>query len=117
MYKNHQLAYLFEIIVGLLCIVTISLIGEKGIILISIIAIRPLVLEKTTVSFEDIGKFYSIGKTSLLITFLTLLAYYISSEYLFQIHSNWKLVIQLILPYFLLNHGIAGVFYNIITKK
>ena len=112
MYKNHKIAFLIEIIVGLLCIVTISLIGAKGLILLAIIPIRSIILEKGIVTPESVNKFYSIGKISVVVTSLTLLTYYLSSEFLFNIDTNWKTVAILIFPYFLLTHGIAGMLYG-----
>jgi hypothetical protein len=116
MYRNYKSAYLFEVVTGLLCLIVISLVGEKGIILIALIAVRPFVLEKTTVVLASIEKYYSIGKAGIYITFLSLLIYYLSTEYIFQSGTDWKKITLLISPYFLLSHGLAGLFYDVIKK-
>ena len=51
-YKNLQLAFLIEIFVGLGTILSISLMGPKGLAALSILALRPIVLGKENIKDE-----------------------------------------------------------------
>lgn len=51
-YKNLQLSFLIEIFIVLGTILSISLMGSKGLAAISILALRPLLLEKETIIDE-----------------------------------------------------------------
>ena len=117
MYKNFLLASLFEVCVGTISLPITLLEGKIGLVLLSLLALRPLLLEKTSVVLGTFEKYYSVGKLSFVITFLTLIACFVSAEYLFQSGTNWKLIAMLILPYFVLNHGLAGLIYEIRAKK
>jgi hypothetical protein len=112
MYKSSGSAYLLEAVVGLLTLAAIGAFGEPGLAVIAFIAVRPFVLEKTSMTPEAVREFYLIGRAGIIITFLTILAYYFSAEYIFNIYTDWKIIVIIIFPYFLLSHGIAGMIYS-----
>jgi hypothetical protein len=111
MYKNLKLAYQIEVAAAILTLIAIGTFGEIGIAAITVIALRPALLERTKITPEAIKMFYSVVMNSIIITLLTLLAFFLSTEYIFDIESDWRIIVILILPYFLLSHGIVGLIY------
>jgi len=53
-YKNLQIAFLIEIFVGFGTILSISIIGPKGLAALAILALRPIILEKEIIKDEKI---------------------------------------------------------------
>ena len=112
-YKNLNVAFLFEILIGLGCILSISLLGSKGMVSLAIIAIRPFVLEKEPIKNEkQYWQFsYKIMFNSVVIISLMI----ISILLIVQFFPLWKLklpsyevlIIELI-PFFILTHGVIG---------
>lgn len=120
-YKNLQLAYLIEIFVGFGTILSISLIGPKGLATLAILALRPILLEKEIIPDE---KFYfqfsyKILQSSLLIIFIMIVSLIVIMQFIPV--WNAKLppsenLLMTILPFFLLTHGVIGII-NLSAKE
>jgi hypothetical protein len=113
-YKNINLAFLIEIFVGLGTILTISLIGYKGLAGLFLIALRPLVLEKEEIrnNKEYISFFYKVVSNSLSITAIFLIVLLVIILFFPALSPNIptseKILIQL-MPFFILTHGVVGI--------
>jgi hypothetical protein len=113
-YKNINLAFLIEIFVGLGTILTISLIGYKGLAGLFLIALRPLVLEKEEIrnNKEYIYFFYKVLSNSLSITAIFLIVLLVIILFFPALSPNIptseKILIQL-MPFFILTHGVVGI--------
>lgn len=112
-YKNLYRAFLFEIVIGLGCILTISLIGYKGLAALTILALRPFLLEREKIKDEKLYlEFsYKILLNSLIIIFLMI----ISISVIVQFIPQWEaklppmdILLITIIPFFLLTHGAIG---------
>ena len=113
-YKNLNLAFLVQILIGFGCILSISLLGAKGLASLALLAIRPLVLEKEKIKDEKrYWQFsYKIMLNSVIIIFLMILSILIIIQFI----PAWKtklpsfeiLIIELI-PFFILTHGVIGI--------
>ncbi len=71
-YKNLTLAFLFEIVVGFGTILSISLLGYKGLAALAVLALRPFILEQEQIKDEKLYlQFsYKVLSNSLIIIFL-----------------------------------------------
>ena len=114
-YKNLQLAFLIEVLVGFGTILSISLIGPKGLATLSILAVRLIVLEKEKTKDEKsyFQFFYKILMSSLSIIFIMIVLLIIIMQFI----SQWsvklpptEILLIIILPFFLLTHGVIGLF-------
>jgi hypothetical protein len=113
-YKNLNLAFLIEIFIGFGCVLSISLLGAKGIASLALIAIRPFVLEREKINDEKLyWQFsYKIMLNSVIIIFLMIISILIIIQFI----PAWKtklpsfeiLIIELI-PFFILTHGVIGI--------
>lgn len=103
---------MIEIAAALLTLIAIGIFGEIGIAALAVIALRPGLLERTEMTPEALKMFYSIGITGIIITILTLLTFFLASEYVFNFKTDWKMIVVLIFPYFVLSHGIVGLIYH-----
>ncbi len=112
-YKNLNLAFLFEIIVGFGCILTISFIGVKGLASLALLALRPLLLEKEPI--KDAKKyyqfFYKITISSVIVISLMIISIFIIAQFI----PIWKtklpqfdILLVEIIPFYLLTHGVLG---------
>lgn len=120
-YKNLNLAFLIEIFVGLGTILSISLIGPKGLAALAILAIRPFVLQKEDV--EDKKTYlefsYKILSNSLSIIFIMIISIIIILQFI----PIWKtklppveVMFVILIPFFLLTHGVIALI-NLSTKE
>ena len=115
MYKSLPAAFFFQVLVGALCIVSISLSGPVGITTIAILGLRPFILKKTSrPADKSIWElYYKIGKISIVCTALTILFVYMVFD-LFShsstIRGHWLLIIP---PYFIFIHGVIGLTYSL----
>lgn len=113
-YSNFQSAFIFQLIVGLLCLLGILLVSGEMFALFALIAFRPLILSRRTVQDPALywQFYYRIYKISLLTTAITLVILYL----LLQLFGNlvialgkdpqiWSLAI---FSYFLVIHGMVG---------
>ncbi len=120
-YKNLQIAFLIEIFVGFGTILTISLIGPKGLAALSILALRPILLDKEIIQDE---KFYfhfsyKILQSSLLIIFIMIISLIVIMQFIpvwnAELPPSENLLVT-ILPFFLLTHGVIGLI-NLSAKE
>lgn len=113
-YKNLQLAFLIEIFVGLGTILSISLMGPKGLAALSILALRPIVLGKENIKDEKsyFQFFYKTLQSSLIIIFIMIISLIIIMQFI----PLWNVklppaenLLVIILPFFLLTHGVISL--------
>lgn len=120
-YKNLNLAFLIEILIGFGTVLSISLIGYKGLTALVLIALRPFLLEREKI--EDEKKYlqflYKILSGSLIIIFLMILSIFVIIQFI----PAWKaklpsfdILLIVIIPFFLLTHGVIG-FINLSSFK
>ena len=113
-YKNLNLAFLVQILIGFGCILSISLLGAKGLASLALLAIRPLVLEKEKIKDEKrYWQFsYKIMLNSVIIISLMILSILIIIQFIpvwkTKVPSFEILIIELI-PFFILTHGVIGI--------
>lgn len=112
-YKNLNLAFLFEIIVGFGCILTISFIGTKGLASLALLALRPLLLEKE--SIKDAKKyyqfFYKITISSVIVISLMIISIFVIVQFIpvWELKlPTYEILLVEIIPFFLLTHGVLG---------
>lgn len=121
-YKNLNLAFLIEIIVGFGSIISIGILGWKGIAALILIAIRPFILEREQIKDDKAHwRFiYRVNYHTIIVTSLFIIAYYLVTFFhpTMYITEDHRLLLQLI-PFFLLTHGVVGLVMNqiIIRKK
>ena len=122
-YKNLQIAFLIEIFVGFGTILSISLIGPKGLAALAILALRPILLDKEIIQDE---KFYfqfsyKILQSTLVIIFIMIISLILIMQFIpvwnAKLPPSENLLI-IILPFFLLTHGVIGLMnYSTFDKK
>lgn len=113
-YKNLNLAFLIEIFIGLGCVLSISLLGVRGLVSLSLIAIRPLILEKEKI--EDEKLYWQFAYKTMLNSVIIIFLMIISILIIIQFIPVWKgklpsleiLIIE-ILPFFVMTHGVIGI--------
>ena len=113
-YKNIFFAYGIEIFIGLLTSIAIIIFGTKAFALLAFFAVRPFVLEKEEIKNPtDYLQFsFQLGKNSIIVLSIFIITFSILSEimtdtaFLFQ---NKMVVLKLIIPSFILIHGVIGV--------
>ena len=120
-YKNLNIAFLIEIFIGFGTIISISLLGTKGLAALAILALRPFVLQKENI--EDKKSYiefsYKVLSNSLSIIFIMI----ISIIVILQFIPVWKaklppieVMFVVLIPFFLLTHGVIGII-NLSTKE
>ena len=114
-YKNLNLAFLIEIIVGFGCIISIGMLGSKGLISLILIALRPFILEKERIENEKayLQFIYKINFHSIIVTSIFIIIFYFTTYVIptFDLMSDHLLLLQII-PFFLLTHGVVGIVMN-----
>ncbi len=122
-YKNLNIAFLIEIFVGFGTVLSISLLGTKGLAALAILALRPFVLQKEKI--EDSKSYlefsYKILSNSLSIIFIMILSIIIILQFI----PVWKVKLPsievmfiVLIPFFLLTHGVIGLInYSNFDKK
>ncbi len=114
-YKNLNLAFLIEIIVGFGCILSIGLLGSKGLVSLILIALRPLILEQEKIENDKTywKFFYRVYFHSIVVTSIFIIIFYFISFFHLRpdITKDHLLLLQLI-PFFLLTHGVVGIIMN-----
>lgn len=112
---------MFEIFVAFGTIISISIIGPKGLAALTLIAIRPIVLERQKI--EDVKSYfefsYKILFSSLSIIFIMIVSIFIIIQFI----PEWEAKLPpintmfiLIIPFFLLTHGVIGLL-NLSVKE
>lgn len=120
-YKNLNIAFLIEIFIGFGTIISISLLGAKGLAALAILALRPFILQKENI--EDSKSYlefsYKILSNSLSIIFIMILSIIIILQFI----PVWKaklppfeVMFVVLIPFFLLTHGVIGII-NLPAKK
>lgn len=112
-YKSLPAAFLFQSVVGALCVVSIALWGPAWIATLAVLALRPFILKKIPAAENSsIWKFYyKITLQSIVSLSVTIIFIYVVFD-LFS-HSSpakglWLLMIP---PYFVFIQGLIGLFY------
>jgi hypothetical protein len=116
-YKNLNLAFLYEIIVGFGCIMSVAIWGQNGLATLGLIAIRPIVLEKEQIKDEKsyFTLSYKVLSSSIVIVAMLIIAIFIIINFI--PHLIPKLpprdkILFLLIPFFLMTHGVVGFMYN-----
>jgi hypothetical protein len=120
-YKNLNIAFLIEIFVGFGTVLSISLLGTKGLAALAILALRPFILQKENI--EDKKSYiefsYKILSNSLSIIFIMILSIIIILQFI----PVWKaklpsieVMFVVLIPFFLLTHGVIGII-NLSVKE
>ncbi len=110
-YKNLTLAFIFQAVTGVLSIIAIAVFGGKGLAVITLLALRPLLLEKEN-NFPDESiwrLYYDILKLSVFFTALTIIFIYFSSILLHGEVLKSEILFISVPPYFLIIHALVGV--------
>lgn len=113
-YKNLNIAFLVEIFVGFGTVLSISLLGTKGLASLAILALRPFFLQKEKI--EDSKSYlefsYKILSNSLSIIFIMIISIIIILQFI----PVWKeklppieVMFVVLIPFFLLTHGVIGI--------
>jgi hypothetical protein len=116
-YKNLNLAFLFEIIIGFGCIISVSMLGFSGLISLALIGLRPFFLEREPINDEkNYWRFsYKIMLNSIIIIFLFIISIFIlvnSAPGLTKKLPPWEDILYLLIPFFLMTRGVIGFIYN-----
>jgi len=112
-YKNLNIAFLIEILIGFGTILSISLIGYKGLSALAILALRPFILEREKIDDEKsyLQFSYKILSNSLFIIFLMIISVLIIIQFIPDWNSKLpptENILILVIPFFLLTHGVIG---------
>ena len=112
-YKNLNIAFLIEILIGFGTILSISLIGYKGLSALAILALRPIILEREKIDDEKsyLQFSYKILSNSLFIIFLMIISVLIIIQFIPDWNSKLpptENILILVIPFFLLTHGVIG---------
>lgn len=116
-YKNLNLAFLYEIIVGFGCILSVAVWGQNGLATIALIALRPIVLEKEPIKDEKsyLSLSYKVLSSSIVIVAMLIIAIFIILNFIPHLISKLPprdKILFLLLPFFLMTHGVVGFMYN-----
>lgn len=116
-YKNLNLAFIYEVIVGFGCIMSVAIWGQYGFATIGLIALRPVLLEKEQIKDEKtyFSLSYRVLSSSIVIVAMLIIAIFIILNFI--PHLIPKLpprdkIIFLLLPFFLMTHGVVGFMYH-----
>lgn len=113
-YKNLNIAFLFEICVGFGTILSIALLGPKGIAALSLMILRPIMLEREKIknSKDYFQYFYKVLSSSLTIIFIMIVSIIIIMQFIPSYKTRLPsidILFMIILPFFLLTHGVIGI--------
>jgi hypothetical protein len=120
-YKNLNIAFLFEILIGFGTIISISLMGSKGLTALAFMILRPLILKREKIEDTDsyFKSFYKILFSSLSIISIMMISIVIITLFI----PIWRdrlpspeIMFVVILPFFLLTHGVIG-YINLSIKE
>ncbi len=112
-YKNLNFAFFLEIIIGFGTILSISLMGNKGIAFLALMALRPIFLKRENIKDEKL--YWQFSYKIILNSTIVISLMIISILIIVQFIPVWKvklpsfeiLLVELI-PFFLLTHGVMG---------
>jgi hypothetical protein len=116
-----HIAFLIEIFVGFGTILSISLLGTKGLTALAILALRPFVLPKESIqdkkSYLEFS--YKVLSNSLSIIFIMIISIIIILQFIPIWESKLpsiEVMFVVLIPFFLLTHGVIGII-NLSTKE
>ncbi len=109
-YKHLHHAFLFEFVVGLLTIYFVFAVGSKGMAVVALLALRPLVLDILPGPTEERlwRMYYKAAKWGLLLTGATIVITYLFFNYLTAGFHDRGIVFLTIIPWFMIIHGFIG---------
>ena len=112
---------MFEIFVAFGTILTISIIGPKGLAALAVMAIRPIILGREKI--EDVKSYfqflYKILFSSLSIIFIMIISIFIIIQFIPIWNAKLPtadILLVLMPPFFLLTHGVIGIL-NLSSKE
>lgn len=116
-YSNLRDAFIFQLIVGLFCLLGILQGGGRMIAILALLGFRPFILSQRTV--QDPAPYwrfyYCIGKISFVFTAVTLIILYVFIQLLgnlwIALGIDPRIWVLAVLPYFLVVHGMVGLIY------
>lgn len=116
-YKNLNISFLYEVIIGFGCIISISQLGFSGIFALSLIALKPILLEREPISDEKNYWRFSyrvlLSSVIIILIFITTILILIN----FIPYFSKKLppldqILYLLIPFFIMTRGVIGFIYN-----
>ncbi len=113
-FKNLYIAFLFEIFIGFGTIISVGLLGPKGLAALAILLLRTFFLEKEPIkekkSYLEFS--YKILANSLSIISILIILIVIILQFI----PDWKtklppveIIFVILIPFFLLTHGVMGL--------
>ncbi|MCS7053115.1 MAG: hypothetical protein NZM09_05215 [Ignavibacterium sp.] len=116
-YKNLNISFLYEVIIGFGCIISISQLGFSGIFALSLIALKPILLEREPISDEkNYWRFsYRVLLSSVIIILIfitTILALINFIPYFSKNLPPLDQILYLLIPFFIMTRGVIGFIYN-----
>lgn len=116
-YKNLNLAFLYEVVIGFGCIISVSQLGYSGLISLVLLGLRPFFLEREPISNEKIyWRFsYRVMLSSTIIISLFITAVFILINLFPTISKTLppaEEILYLLIPFFLMTRGVIGFIYN-----
>lgn len=116
-YKNLNLAFLFEIIIGFGCIISVGTLGFGGLMSLALIGLKPFFLEREPISDEkNFWRFsYRVMLSSLIIIFLFIISIFILINFVPSLSKKLPpidKILYLLIPFFLMTRGVVGFIYN-----
>ena len=106
---------MYQIIAGIVCVLAMLVFGEKMIVLIALMGLRPLILERKTVQdLTPYWRFYNhIDKISFVITVITLIVLVIYYQMLgslaFEVGLKLQSLLMVTWPAFFVIQGIVAL--------
>lgn len=100
-------------LIGFGTILSISLIGYKGLAALAILALRPFVLEREKIEDEKsyLQFLYKILSNSLIIIFLMIISIIVIIQFFPHLKTKlptMDILLIILIPFFLLTHGVIG---------
>ncbi len=100
--------FVFEMIVGIICLISVLLFGEIGMVAFTIFAVHPFI-GKTKTDERESQLFNKVGNITAAVTLLASIGVYLGSDFVVNGHPIGEFWIGLVVSSFLLSHGIAGL--------
>ncbi len=115
MYKSLPAAFLFQMVVGALCLGAISAWGPAWIGVLALLGLRPVVLKRVTLGEDkNVWAFYyritKMSVVSLSVTIILIYAAFGLFSHSSPIKGIWMLML---IPYFVFIHGLFGLIYSL----
>lgn len=116
-YKNLNLAFLYEGIVGFGCIISVSQLGFSGLVSLILIVLKPFFFEREPISDEkNYWRFsYRVLLSSVVIISLFIMKIFILLNLYPSLSNNLPpadKILYLLIPFFFMTRGVIGFVYN-----